>query len=224
MTFQPIQSMTNMQLIHVGKCAGGSLRRILDLNSIPYTPHHAGDPQPTYNANHKYVITVRDPVDRIVSALNWRRYLLASNKRQGKHEARQIKLELELSLLLRIKNVEHFAELICQNNGDAELFFQLIGHLRRGLYWYCENLFLHLNSAQVIGIIRTNFFESDIKQQLKLQNCQNIKDKSNYPKFFGQPSQDARRILKNYLTKDYECLVHLEKIRTARLQRLEANI
>ena len=223
MTFKSILETPNIQLIHVGKCAGSSLKQVLEQNSVYFKKYHSRSPRPSYNKYHKYIITVRDPVDRIVSALNWRYYLLVTKKKQGKSEGQKITLELELSLLSKIKDVDHFAKLIQQNTNEAKIFFELIGHLKRGLHWHCKNLLPYLNSAQTIGIIRTDHFESDISQQLKLQNFESTKEKSNYPKLFGKPSEDARQILKNYLTKDYQCLDHLERLRSERLDYIEAN-
>ena len=67
MPFKSLLDTSNIQLIHVDKCAGGRLKQVLYQNSICFKTHHSNERQPTYNANRKHIITARDPVDRLLA-------------------------------------------------------------------------------------------------------------------------------------------------------------
>jgi hypothetical protein len=67
-----------LHLVHVGKCAGESVTKALEQHGLPFTEHHCGlanveiaDQVLTGEENDLFVILIRDPVSRFVSAFEW---------------------------------------------------------------------------------------------------------------------------------------------------------
>lgn len=67
-----------IHLIHVGKCAGESVGKALEQHGLLFTEHHCGqanidiaDRVLAGEENDFFVILVRDPVSRFVSAFEW---------------------------------------------------------------------------------------------------------------------------------------------------------
>jgi hypothetical protein len=68
-------------VIHVGKCAGSSLAA--ELSQRGYSFNHIHMSQPTMEPNRKVVVLVRDPVERFISAFNWRLYVIIRPRPQS---------------------------------------------------------------------------------------------------------------------------------------------
>jgi hypothetical protein len=70
--------MGSILLIHIGKCAGGTVKMFLEANGLKVKEFHLIERQrqPTSQAmrnhNGKVLLVLRDPVSRIISAFNWR--------------------------------------------------------------------------------------------------------------------------------------------------------
>jgi hypothetical protein len=67
-----------IHLVHVGKCAGESVAKALEQHGLVFTEHHCGqanveiaDRVLAGDDNDLFVILVRDPVSRFVSAFEW---------------------------------------------------------------------------------------------------------------------------------------------------------
>ncbi len=67
-------------IIHIGKCGGGSLKQELikkyeqfkNLYWEPILGCHCS--KPLINSNFKYVILIRDPINRFISAFYWKMF------------------------------------------------------------------------------------------------------------------------------------------------------
>lgn len=57
--------------MHVGKCAGVTVRNTLTMNSVSVYEYDMAQAD-IAGMRRKVIIAVRDPVDRVVSAFNWR--------------------------------------------------------------------------------------------------------------------------------------------------------
>lgn len=67
-------SPKRIALIHVGKCAGESLQRMLNAAPVNFTHVHQNWHEAYFDPNDYdlFVVSTRDPVSRLVSAFNWR--------------------------------------------------------------------------------------------------------------------------------------------------------
>lgn len=74
--------LTERVLIHIGKCGGASLKASLREAGIADELRIVHIRQPTYQENQKYIIVARNPVERTVSAFNWRYKLVVVDEEQ----------------------------------------------------------------------------------------------------------------------------------------------
>ena len=64
---------SDVLFVHVGKTCGGTIADELRLNHVPYDEVHLRKLDTEKLAQYKHIIvSARDPVDRVVSAFNWR--------------------------------------------------------------------------------------------------------------------------------------------------------
>lgn len=64
--------------VHAGKCGGSTIEALLKTNNIKHESIHCGTCN--FNKNKKYLILLRNPVERFISAFYWRKYLVEELK------------------------------------------------------------------------------------------------------------------------------------------------
>ena len=69
----------NIHLIHIGKCAGSSIRNELIQKNVNFICFHCHTVE--YDKNAKYIIVIRNPIKRFISAFNWRCNLVCIEKK-----------------------------------------------------------------------------------------------------------------------------------------------
>ena len=72
--------MENLVLIHIGKCGGSTVCHELNDKNIKY--QHAHMIEVKYEKNKNYIIVIRNPIGRFISAFNWRYKLVCDSKEQ----------------------------------------------------------------------------------------------------------------------------------------------
>ena len=70
--------------IHIGKCGGTTIKRTLIDNAVKFRHIHLKRPE--HEPDSKYLIALRNPVERFISAFYWRRFLLLSGQEAGGKE------------------------------------------------------------------------------------------------------------------------------------------
>lgn len=80
--------------VHIGKCGGSTVRRFLKKNKYKFNTIHTkklfnynGDivkiNEVKFSKDYKYLITLRNPIERFISAYKWRYYKLFIAKDQN---------------------------------------------------------------------------------------------------------------------------------------------
>ena len=59
-------------IIHIGKCGGGSLKQELKKKNKDFKACHCK--KPIIEEKFKYIILIRDPINRFISAFNWKMF------------------------------------------------------------------------------------------------------------------------------------------------------
>lgn len=159
---------TPFVLVHVGKCGGTSA--VEELRERGYRCKHVHLCRPEADPAGRYVILVRDPIARTVSAFNWRRQLFAAGflPTDGDDPVARLRHAAEHDFLSQFKSVNEFAERLEFHNGreisPMATMMQLIGHVPHGFAWHLDGLLRRIEPRQLAGIIATERFAEDFER------------------------------------------------------------
>lgn len=158
--------------VHVGKCAGGSLLAQFHENSISYNELHCGN-SPTSllkaleadDSRTEYVISVRDPVSRFLSAFNFDKHEKIIGGK-GSNNA------LWNEIYATFTSANHLCESLASSdpylrNLAVKTFFDSNLHIHFTLSWYLPLSCLLRLPLDRTSIIRTEFVEHDLDRFLE---------------------------------------------------------
>ena len=182
-----------LKLIHIGKCGGTTVDSILAQNNIRHENIHVK--KPVFNSNDKYLIIIRNPIDRFISAFNWRYKLSVLDKIQGNRFLN------EKNTLTKYNCVNNFAENIA--NFDENKTY--IHHIHENINFYLYDFLKICKKENIIGIVTQENLEYDMKQifNISSDNIHKNKNKTVTDKYLSKIGYD---LLKQHLRKDYECI------------------
>ncbi len=198
-------------LIHVGKCAGSSVSAELRAAGHAFQVIHVR--KPPVEAGMIYVIVVRDPAERFVSAFQWRKYIL-SQQPELPHDCSMatMKHRFEQALLAQFPDANALAEAIDPHDPTAGLhgaasLVQLIGHVPLGFAWYLDALLDRIQPNQLLAALAVESLPSDMEQVfgIRLQST----EKMHYPGKSGRLSSRGRQNLEQLFDGEYRTLRRL---------------
>ena len=146
-----------LRFIHVGKCGGSTIEKLLadsPLVSARYESvvesHVSGV---SVDSNCDYLICLRNPISRAISAYEWRKKLVVSDP--PPNQATRFRGEQDV-----LKAYVTFSDLASKlYHADASLNelaardFQLIHHLRESISFYLKPLLPVLKYSNIYGVI-----------------------------------------------------------------------
>ena len=107
---------SDVLFVHVGKTCGGTIAAELRKNRVPYHEVHLDKVDGETLAKYKRVIvSARDPVDRVVSAFNWRSPH-ACRKRNGGCTQPFEKFDGERGFYNCFPDVQHFVDAVTERS------------------------------------------------------------------------------------------------------------
>jgi hypothetical protein len=186
-------------IIHVGKCAGSTLREALTINNIDYKLIHLK--RAIFNKNDKYVIVLRNPISRLISAFNWRYKLVILDRLQ------EIRFPGERETLLKYKDVNTFSEHI----SDYDKVNNYIHHVYENINFYLGKFLKKAKKENILGIITQENLNEDTKKIFNI-DIGDIEKRKNDAYTYKFMSHHGRVLLKKYLHKDYKCIDKLFKM------------
>ena len=155
----------------------------------------------------KYLIVIRNPIKRAISAFNWRFYL------SEKDEAQRQRFDGEWEILNKYKMLNNLAEELYVNdvlNMEVSKEFQKIHHIKQNIAFYLSELLSNITSDQIFCVISTETIYEDIINHLKVTDVkkfyENGKFTNDTKKYL---SENAYNNLKRYLHDDYRCIEKL---------------
>jgi len=188
--------------IHVGKCAGTTLLDSLSLaeHKRPYFYIHMVKPIVLPNA--RYVIAIRNPLSRFVSAFNHHRksYLDASREWGDPEAIRQIFGKYETANELAL-------DLTVNRQQLARQVFS-IGHMKRGLNFYLGDLLKAVSSEQIEFVFVQEFLDEGIAYFCGTPVAQIHRDNGR-ASWHTTLSREAARNLQRFLQLDFHCIEKL---------------
>ena len=199
---------TNFTFIHIGKSGGSTISSLLKENNFNFNRTHIR--RVRYNPDIKYLIVLRNPVERFISAFYWRKYLLESKEKQTS----------ELMFLQKYESLDNLCNNLYTKNGDlnSSTDYEINckydnkkhpEHYAMGLDYYIGDFVKKCNPRNIIGIICTETLNHDIRKIFGI-DC-NIHKKNN-KEYKQSVSKQSKIILKKYLHKDYDVIKNLNDL------------
>ena len=205
-------SKKKLHLIHIGKCAGTSIRKKIlasekaSCYSKVIVTHVV---RPIYSSRDDHVLLLRGPISRSLSAFNWRYYLVVE---QGKQSNR---FRGEKNILLKYQNLNALAESLYLEDGRPNKKtcseYNSIHHLRESISYYLTSQFFDLDPLQVLGVICQNDLKTCCADVLGISDIPQIN--SHGVKFSvsieNSLSKVAQANLRRFLKSDYAAIAKL---------------
>jgi len=198
--------MNTYVLIHIGKCGGNTVNPILKKK---YKIIHKHIKTVKYNPIRKYIILIRNPISRFISAFNWRFNNVCVNKTQ------ELRFKGERDILNKYKTVNKLAEDIYRLNGTLKIDLSskdnYIHHIYEDINFYIGDFLDKCNIENIYGVITTETIEADLKRLFNIEKediPHNLKNK----KYDTTLSVLGYNNLKKYLDKDYKCIEKMYKM------------
>lgn len=161
-----------VHFVHVGKTGGGTIRSVLGAlcDCTPLQVHVR--PVSTKEVSARLIVSVRDPVDRVLSSFNWRHPLRGGDiycpSRSCGSNVRERELEKELYNCF--DTVNDFAEALSQSHFCGlvarRALTEGVGHLGKGFRYYFEDV-LHLLPNMTFKLVNTESFDKDLRCALR---------------------------------------------------------
>lgn len=156
--------------IHIGKCGGMSLWDAINQSAVVRSQFssisrvHIVKPPALRKA--KYLVVIRNPVDRALSAFNWRYKLVV------KDAAQRGRFEGEYEVLSRYGTLNSLAESLYSGgtlNPDVASDFCTIHHLKENISFYLSELLEEISPEQIYAVLVTEFLDEDIRRYLSVE-------------------------------------------------------
>ena len=206
------RSRKALHFIHIGKCAGSSVRNkvlaseIMSQYSRLLVTHVA---RPIYSSRDDYLFVLRAPMLRSLSAFNWRFHLVVETGEQSK------RFRGEKDILCKYRTLNNLAESLYTKEGrlnkQASRDYNSIHHLRESISFYITPQFFDLNPQQLIGVLCQNNLQEDCAKVLGVFDLPRLNDHGG--DFSGaiekSLSPSARYNLRRFLVDEYAVISKL---------------
>ena len=201
-----LNNKLHFNLIHIGKTGGSTISKYLTNNNIQYNKIHCK--QIDYEKDKNYIITLRNPISRFISAFNWR-YKKFLNNEIIKNRFNEYKIIFELSIYEKYQNINNLAEKLYINNKlNEELHLELRtikSHLFMNIDFYISNFLEQCPKDKIYKVITNENLNKDMKSLFNIDITDREKDNKNFDKI-KRLSKQGYLNLKKYLEKDYKCI------------------
>lgn len=192
-------------IVHIGKCGGSTVKNELDFKKIPHIHLHMY--KAIYKPQNSYIIIIRNPIQRFISAFYWRHYLITNKlidkKKKGKtYLAPYGNLEGEKDFFNKYNNVNDLCKDIALNSNILD-DFKVVNHMNMGIYFYLENLIDTCPRKNILGVICLETISYDMKKIFNINIKSHNKNNNGYSKDITPQNYN---ILKIYLDKDYQII------------------
>ncbi|MBU3728177.1 MAG: hypothetical protein FGM37_02875 [Phycisphaerales bacterium] len=208
----------HFDLVHVGKCGGSTIATALRASGFRF--EHVHMRRPAVSPSRSYVVLVRDPMQRFVSAFNWRRHRLRGDLNPDRDDADplwRLKHQSERAFLSMFESAGALAERLVAEPGfdvsPAITLMDLIGHVPHGFHWYLGHLLEEIKPSQLRAVVCQERLEEDIQAAFGLR----VSESRNwdYPRVSGELSPLARQNLARVLADEYRTLERLGRVAAA---------
>lgn len=197
--------------VHIGKCGGASLWKAVCQSSRLRRTFRRIEKvhieKPPLLTQASYIIVVRNPIKRALSAFNWRYKIVVTEGQQAD------RFPGEAEILKAYGSLNALAERLYGGDGlDPEVArdFRRIHHLREDIAFYLSELVETVRSEQIFGVLATETLDADIAAQLEITNTPRVHDNSSgIPDGQKYLSNLGQQNLAQFLSADYDALAQI---------------
>ena len=162
--------------------------------------------QPMYRGDLEYIIVARNPLQRVISAFNWRYKLVVVDRTQ------MDRFPGELDVLRRYGSIDALGEALYDDDGRPEIAAlgdaRRIHHIREDISFYLTHLLDHCDPSQIRAVLMQESLDADIERVFGIRSGHRINE-NRATGNDGSLSPRARRNLMRFLHRDYEALARL---------------
>lgn len=159
--------------IHVGKCGGGAVGKAIKESPVIREKFRAVKKvhvkKPFYQKNARYLIVLRNPIERAISAFNWQYRRVVETKKE------EFTRPGEFEILKKYKNINNSAENLYVNdvlNISAVKEWQMVHHLREDIDFYLTDLLSHVRPDQIFAVLIQESLEEDVSRLLSVESLE----------------------------------------------------
>jgi hypothetical protein len=197
----------NNVLIHIGKCGGSSLRKAILSSSRYKDIEIVHIKKPIYKQDFNYYIVARDPIQRCISAFNWRYKLVVEEEKQKNRFAN------EYEVLKKYENLNNLCEKLYNDNEEPNkesiIEFETIHHLKERISFYLSDFLKVCQKDQIKGVLMQETLAKDLETIFSIPSSVIGSEKRNNVPSKSFLSPKAYQNLVRFLEADYHCLVTL---------------
>lgn len=189
-------------LIHIGKCCGSSIRNELKKNNYKFKLKHVKQANKiNFNKNKNYVILIRNPIERFISAYNWRYHLLINCKKQ------ENRFDGEKETLIKSKNINNLIKILKEDINFLDNNY--IHHIKENIESYLGKLLQKCSSKNILAVICTETLEEDLKNYFNIDLKTHKRNNKNN---MTELNSEEYNFLKTYLKNEYKCIDKLYEL------------
>lgn len=231
-------NFSDFYFIHIGKCGGTSIRESFTEN-YGREPNHIHLKLPEFDESRKYIIWIRNPIKRFVSAFNFAHSIVnfdTSNKQEYTldncpapfHINNKIKnnniafadTPYYSELIIFFKTPNNLAESLTSDdkeikNKALKLMTAPVEHIYKGIGWYLDNgNFVEKYNDNIMFVGTLENMEHDINALNKKLDTELVVHKSRVNKFGSYPRELSTKAIKNiieFYSGDYKALKALKE-------------
>lgn len=203
-----------LTFIHIGKCGGSSLMAALRDSPRVRTEFdgvkHVHVRKPVFQRNAIYLIVLRNPVSRALSAFNWRYQLVLEGGEQ------RDRFRGEADILAKYGTLNTLAESLYDDgalNRTVARDFRRIHHMKEDIDFYLGRLLDRITERQVYAVLTQEHLDEDIRAILGVarpRKTHAFKSKTDPSRL--HLSALAKENLRTFLALDYAAIQRLNAL------------
>ena len=198
----------------MGKCGGSTIEKLLSDSPLIASKYQSVIQSHVcgvkVDSNSDYLICLRNPISRAISAFEWRKKLVVIDPPPNQ----ATRFRGELDVLLAYDSFSDLASNLykkdCSLNEFVARDFRLVHHLRESISFYLKPLLPILVPSNVYGIICQETLSQDCEKLLGIAP-DGIAERKNYLRRESEVTIGRKAVdnLKKYLHDDYVCIASL---------------
>ena len=193
-------------MVHIGKCGGATVKAALRDAGMTDGLRVFHVSVPIFRKDTRYIIVARNPLNRAISAFNWRYKLVVVDGTQ------RDRFPGEYEVLTRYGSLAVLGTALFDADGTpnhgAARDARRIHHIREDIDFYLSRLLNRCLPNQIEAVLMQESLDMDIERVFGVRNNHRIHDNRDM-RGNSTLSSQARANLMRFLHRDYEALTRL---------------